>query len=97
MWLSLAIECRINYPLMVYSYITKKEFNYPTQYTTDLTWIHMTTDIAFAIPSLIKRELSLRFFLSTYKSKKVFAVLSLKDPFPAICELLMLPYLAIIR
>ena len=97
LWLSLAVECGINYPLMIYHYITCKPFDYPESYQTDITWIHMTTDIAFAVPSLLKGELSLKYFLTTYRSKKVFAVFSLEDPFPAICELLMLPYLAIIR
>jgi D-aspartate ligase len=97
LWLSLAVECGVNYPLMIYNYITNKEFDYPTTYETDVTWVHMTTDISFAIPSILKRELSLKFFLNTYKGKKVFAVYSLNDPLPAICELIMLPYLAIIR
>lgn len=97
LWLSLAVVCGVNYPLMVYHHLTGNLFDYPENYLTDITWIHMTTDIAFAVPSLLKRELSFKYFISTYRSKKVFAVFSLDDPVPAICELLMLPYLAIIR
>lgn len=97
LWLSLAVACGVNYPMMIYNYLNHKDYNYPSTYETDVTWIHLTTDIAFAIPSFIKRELSIKQFLSTYKGKKVYAVFSVDDIKPSLCEFFMLPYLAYIR
>jgi predicted ATP-grasp superfamily ATP-dependent carboligase len=58
-------------------------------------WMRVTTDFPTAVIGCLKGELKLGSYLSSLKDSNVEAVFSLKDPFPGMAELCLIPYLIV--
>ena len=64
-----------------------------TSFKENIKWIHIYTDLGIVIREVLKRNMTIRDYLSSLNCKREFAVLSLDDPLPFIVETLILPYL----
>ncbi len=69
----------------------------PVRAREGVRWIRLVTDVPNAVRDLRRGRLDLRQYLSSLRGVDVEAVLSLRDPLPALHELALLPYLALRR
>jgi D-aspartate ligase len=58
-------------------------------------WMRVTTDFPTAVMACLKGEIKLGNYLSSLKDSNVEAVFSLKDPFPGMAEVCLIPYLMV--
>ena len=97
LWHSLAIRCGVDFSYLLYRDMLGVPVTPVTSPRENVKWIHIYTDIGVAIGEVFKKKMTIRDYLSSFKSEKEFAVLSLEDPLPFIVETLILPYLWVTR
>ena len=91
-WHTLAIAAGVDLPYLLYQDILGGK-GLQNGFDKNTKWIRLTTDIPTAIAELFRGTLKLSDYVNSFRGKKQFAVLSIKDPLPFIAELFMLPYL----
>ena len=94
LWVGLAKETGINFPLYVYNYLNSIKTNYPSDYKVGISWINLWTDTLFSFKYILQGKLSPVEYVSSLFKKKKFATFSLKDPLPFFMMGFLLPYLA---
>lgn len=97
LWHSLAARCGVDFPYLLYSDMMGEKTEIINNFKNDIAWIHVYTDIAVILNSMLKNELNIKNYISSLKCEKEFAVFSLDDPLPFIVETLILPYLWMTR
>lgn len=97
LWVELAKNCGINYPVILYNYVNGIENFYQKEYDLEKHWMHYTTDIPYSISGILKRKNSLTNVLRSYLSFPSPAVLNWKDPLPSFAEFFLLPYFILHR
>lgn len=90
LWVGLAKECGINYPMLIYNYLHGIKQNYPQQYVQGKKWMNIWTDTFFSLKYILKGRIKISAYFSSLFAKKTFALLSFKDikPFLAMGGLL---------
>ena len=68
LWVGLAARGGINYPLMIYNYLTNGEIPTHKDYKTDKIWLNLYTDLYYSARLLMKGEGSISNIIHTYKS-----------------------------
>jgi len=91
-WHTLAIAAGVDLPYLLYQDILGGK-GLQNGFDKNAKWIRLTTDIPTAIAEIFRGTLKVNDYANSFRGKKQFAVLSIKDPLPFIAELLMLPYL----
>lgn len=84
LWVGLAKECGCNYAQMLYNYANNLSTLYPNQYAIGYKWVNLITDIPFALNAIIKRKLTIREYLSSFKGHIVHAVWDWHDILPGL-------------
>ena len=93
LWVGLAKACGVDYAKMIYKYVNNIENVYPINYDRNLYWVNPVSDVAFALPAILKGDLKISQYLSSVKKgKKVNALLNKKDNTPAYAYLYKLLY-----
>ncbi len=82
LWVGLAIDCGINFPLYIYNYVHNIRTEYPTEYEKGLYWRNFWTDMIYSVKYMIQGHLSYSDYRESLKSKMVYAVKSKSDPAP---------------
>ncbi len=92
LWVGLAINCGINYPVMLYDYFNNcSKKTYPNDYRKDFYWRNLLVDIPYALQGVLKKRFSLAELLP--KKSTVSAIFRLNDMYPFIRFLTMLFFL----
>jgi len=91
-WHTLAIAAGVDLPYLLYQDILGGK-GLQNGFDKNTKWIRLTTDIPTAIAEIFRGTLKVNDYVNSFRGKKQFAVLSIKDPLPFIAELFMLPYL----
>jgi len=91
LWVGLAIECGINYPLYIYNYLNNIETCYNSEYPVGLKWVNPYTNTIFGLKNLIKRKITLKKMIKLNSGKKINALFDYDDikPFFAYASLLL--------
>ena len=71
--------------------------SYSDRNSVSCAWVERVTDFAVILKGIFKDQVKLNEVLQSYSKKKINAVWSIKDPFPAIMYILMSPILYIKR
>lgn len=79
LWVGLAKSCGVNYPLMIYNFLTGKPQDYPQSYRVGVKWMHILTDVVFSFIGIIKGQYLLTDYIKSVFTKKTFAIFSLND------------------
>ena len=79
---SLAVDCGINFPWIMYRHLVYGEINHQTYFKPDVYWIDITKDFMRFFISRKREGYSLKEYLKPYLSKKIFAIMSITDPLP---------------
>ncbi len=98
-WLqhSLATRCGVDFPYLLFSDMIGKQIQQVNNFNDNIAWMHIYTDIAVMLNSILKKEMKIKDCISSLKCEKEYAVFSLDDPLPFIAETLILPYLWMTR
>lgn len=79
LWVGLAKSSGVNYPLMIYNYMTGNSQSYPQSYRVNLKWMHIITDVVYSFIGIVKGQYSLVDYVKSIFAKKTFAIFSVKD------------------
>jgi D-aspartate ligase len=60
-------------------------------------WVRTTTDIPAALAAILSGDTDFKGYLRSLRTCRAEAVFSLRDPFPGLAELILIPYLAVKR
>lgn len=90
LWVGLAKDCGVNYPILIYNYLNGINQNYPQNYIQGKKWMNLWTDTFFSLKYILKGRIKMSVYLSSLIKNKTFALLSIKDikPFFAMGGLL---------
>lgn len=92
LWVGLAIECGINYSMMIYNYFNNSSMKtYPDDYRKDIYWRNLLVDVPYALQGVIAKKISLIDLLP--KKKTVSAIFKLNDLYPFIRFLFLVFFL----
>jgi D-aspartate ligase len=91
-WHSLSGRAGVNLPYLAFRHQIGRAIN-AEKPRIGVKWFRMITDIPTAAEAIFKRQLGLRTYLRSLKGEKEFSVFSWNDPWPALAECFMLPYL----
>jgi predicted ATP-grasp superfamily ATP-dependent carboligase len=97
LWVDLAKSCGVNYAKLIYDYVNSQKVDYPAVYNTGVNWVNYLTDSVFSITALLKKQLRVKDYLSSFKGKNVNASFSWKDPIPGFMFLILSFYIFIKR
>jgi D-aspartate ligase len=91
-WHTLAIDAGVDLPYLLYQDMTGQEIEVAPS-LKQMKWVRLITDIPTVFAEIINGNMKISDYISSMKGKKKDAVLSLKDPFPFLAEIMLLPYL----
>ncbi len=91
-WHTLAVRAGVNLPYFAFLDRIGVPFR-DGAYERNVKWMRLITDIPTAGSLILRGRMSFREYLSSWKGKREFAVLSRRDPLPFFGELLLAPYL----
>ncbi|MBN1932422.1 MAG: hypothetical protein JW786_12530 [Desulfobacterales bacterium] len=81
LWVGLAINCGVNYSLMIYEYFNNDSMKtFPSDYRKDKYWRNLLVDVPYALQGMLLKKVSLKDLLP--KKKTVSAIFNLNDPCP---------------
>lgn len=95
-WHALAIAAGIDLPYYLYLDMIGEEFEI-SLLTEWIKWVRLITDIPTVFLEIAKGKMKISEYLESMRGKKIDPVLSVKDPFPFLAEILLLPYLWVKR
>ncbi len=91
LWVGLAKVCGVDYAAMIYNYANNKNYNYPEEYETNVSWINPLSDTVYALVAMFKGVLKpSAYFKSIYIGKKVNALFAENDLKPGFAYFLYL-------
>lgn len=93
LWHSLAMRCGVDFPYILYKDAIGENVSPITSFRVNVKWIHLYTDMWVSFKEFMRGNLKVSEYLESLRGEKEFAVFSIDDPLPFICETLMLPYL----
>lgn len=91
-WHTLAIAAGLDLPHILYQDAVGKGIKVPLT-LKKVKWVRLVTDIPTVLSEIMKGNMKIGDYVASMKGKKEDAVLSLKDPFPFLAEIALLPYL----
>lgn len=94
LWVGLAKECGVDYAKIMYRYTHGIDQTYPSTYQVGLKWRNSITDLVFSIKSIIKKNLTVKEYVQSFRGLKMHAIWSWKDPMPGIVFPFMTFYIA---
>lgn len=93
LWVGLARACGVDFAGMAYDYVNNQNIEYPDGYDTNLKWNNCVTDTLILLQYIKAGKFNIGNYFKSIKGKKVNAVFDIKDPFPGLMFIVMLPYL----
>lgn len=91
-WHTLAKASGVNLPFLLYEHL--RGYNVKKiKAEENVKWIRLITDIPTVIKEILNRRITLNDYMKSYRGKKEYAVMSIKDPLPFLCEYALIPYL----
>lgn len=91
-WHTLAIAAGVDLPYFLYQDLLGEDIEVPFS-KNHMKWVRLITDIPTAVYEIMKGNMGIGEYIASMKGKKTDAVLSLKDPYPFLAEIALLPYL----
>jgi len=82
LWVGLAIECGVNFPVYIYKYVHNITIQYPKIYKTDVYWRNFWTDLIFSLKYMFKGQFSYFDYKNSLEKELIYAVKSKSDPTP---------------
>lgn len=90
-WHTLAIGSGIDLPYLLFQDMIGEKVE-ANSFNEHVKWFRLITDIPTVISEIIKNNITVKEYLTSFKGKKIYAVFSTRDPFPFFIELIMFPY-----
>lgn len=97
LWVGLAKTCGVDYAGMIYKLLNESYIEYPSHYKIGINWINFLTDTPFAFFAILKRELKIKEYFSSFKGKTIDAFFSWRDIVPGIMFFILSIYIALKR
>lgn len=97
LWVGLAKACGVNFAVMIYNYLNKIPFTYPSKYKTEVNWVNYITDSVFSLQAILTQQLKLKHYFCSFKGKTVNAIFSWRDILPGVMFIFLSVYIAIKR
>lgn len=97
LWVSLAIHTGVNLLMGLYRYKVEGVFPSKTKTVKGIYWIHLATDFPIGLMGALRGRWRFKDYLSTLSEPHVYPVFDKSDPIPFLCEILLLPLLAVQR
>ncbi len=91
-WHSLAIAAGVDLPYLFYLDALGMSAR-ANGYRKGVKWFRLLVDFPASASLVARRKLGLGDYLGSWRGKRAFAVLSLKDPLPFLAEVIMVPYI----
>lgn len=82
LWVGLAIECGINYPIYIYNYLNNIPNKYPQNYEEGFKWYNPYTDFLFGLQAILKKEITISDYFKKLKGIRKNALWDGKDILP---------------
>jgi D-aspartate ligase len=95
-WHSIAIAAGVDFPYLLYRDMLGDSVQV-NDFKKGIKWFRLMVDAPISVALVARRKMSIGTYLRSWRGKKAFAVLSLKDPIPFLAEALMVPYIIKIR
>jgi len=95
-WHSLAIAAGVDLPYLLYLDMLGNSVQV-NDFQNGVKWFRLMADLPASAALIARRKMSIGTYLRSWRGKKTFSVLSLKDPLPFLAEILMVPYIFKIR
>lgn len=91
LWVGLAKACGVDYAKIIYNYFHgENDYPKPTDLEHNLSWSNYATDFFFSCKSILKRKISPRNILLSYRGQVIRAVHNRTDFLPGIMYLVLL-------
>jgi predicted ATP-grasp superfamily ATP-dependent carboligase len=91
-WHSLAIAAGVDFPYLLYQDMLGNSV--PVNgFEKGVKWFRLILDVPINAVQIAKGRMSPGTYLKSWKGKKTFSVLSLRDPLPFLAEILLVPYI----
>jgi predicted ATP-grasp superfamily ATP-dependent carboligase len=95
-WHTLAIAAGVDLPYLLYQDMIGEEIEVLPS-IKQMKWVRLITDIPTVFAEIMNGNMKLSDYILSMKGKKKDAVLCLKDPFPFLAEIALIPYLWVKR
>ncbi|OEU79299.1 MAG: hypothetical protein BA873_14700 [Desulfobulbaceae bacterium C00003063] len=95
-WHSLAVAAGVDLPYLLYLDMLGNSVQV-NDFQNGVKWFRLMADVPASAALVARRKMSIGTYLRSWRGKKTFSVLSLKDPLPFLAEILMVPYILKIR
>ena len=95
-WHSIAVAAGVDFPYLLYKEMLGDSVQV-NDFEKGVKWFRLMVDTPISVALVAKRKMSIGTYLRSWRGKKTFSVLSLKDPLPFLAEILMVPYIMKIR
>lgn len=93
LWVGLAKACGVDYATIIYNHHNNIKNDFTDKYLTGIKWVNYITDFVFSLKAIMKGNLTIRNYLSSFKGKKVLAVFSRNDILPGLMFFFMSLYI----
>ena len=72
LWVGLAKACGVDFARLAYEYVNAEggDIEYPAGYDTGVCWVNPITDTVYAFKAILTRQLGLKNYLVSFRSKK---------------------------
>ena len=91
-WHSLAIAAGVDLPYLLYLDVLGDSVQV-SDFEKGVKWFRLLADIPTSTAQVARGKMSIGNYSRSWRGKKTFSVLSLKDPLPFLAEIFMLPYI----
>jgi predicted ATP-grasp superfamily ATP-dependent carboligase len=91
-WHSIAAAAGVDIPYLLYRNMLGDTVQV-NDFEKGVKWFRFMVDTPISAALIAKGKMSITDYFRSWKGKKTFAVLSLKDPLPFLVELLLVPYI----
>lgn len=97
LWHSLARTSGVEFPYILYKDMMEESINFNSDFKEGVKWIHFFPDLEVVIKEILRGRMNIKDYLNSLKGEVELAVFSWDDPIPFIAEILLLPYLKLVR
>ena len=95
-WHSIAVAAGVDLPYLLYRDMLGDSVQV-NDFEKGVKWFRLMVDVPVSAKLIARGKMSIGTYLRSWRGKKTFSVLSLKDPLPFFAEVLMVPYIIKIR
>ncbi len=91
-WHGLLLSNGRNLPYLYYRSLIGENFDQNFRNSDEIKWIDTYPDLLISAKEILRRNMSVRNYVSSIKGEKTFSVYNSNDVFPFIMETILLPY-----